>query len=88
MPMRMASIEDLFKTLIVTTISQNTTDRNTARAFENLSNKFKITNPYALAKTKQKEIKGSLNVAGLYRREPKTRKSSFTGASAFSRRVF
>jgi endonuclease-3 len=71
MPKRTASSEDPFKTLIVTIISQNTADRNTARAFENLSNKFKIT-PEALAKAKEKEIEESLKVAGLYRNKAKT----------------
>jgi len=45
------SSEDPFKTLIVTIISQNTADRNTARAFENLSNKFRII-PEVLAKAR------------------------------------
>lgn len=71
MPKRTASSEDPFKTLIVTIISQNTADRNTTRAFENLSNKFKIT-PEALAKAKEKEIEESLKVAGLYRNKAKT----------------
>lgn len=71
MPKRTASSEDPFKTLIVTIISQNTADRNTTRAFENLSNKFKITSE-ALAKAKEKEIEESLKVAGLYRNKAKT----------------
>jgi len=48
------SSEDPFKTLIVTIISQNTADRNTARAFENLSNKFRII-PEVLAKARASE---------------------------------
>lgn len=71
MPKQKASSEDPFKTLIVTIISQNTADRNTTRAFENLSNKFKIT-PEALAKAKEKEIEESLKVAGLHRTKAKT----------------
>ena len=71
MPKRTASSEDPFKTLMVTIISQNTNDRNTARAFENLTNKFKIT-PEALANAKKKEIEESLKVAGLYRNKAKT----------------
>jgi endonuclease-3 len=70
-PKRTVSSKDSFNTLIVTIISQNTADRNTARAFENLSNGFKIT-PEALAKAKQKEIEECLKVAGLYRNKAKT----------------
>jgi len=71
MPNWITSSEDPFRTLIVTIISQNTADRNTARAFENLSNKFKIT-PEALAKAKEKEIEKCLKVAGLFRNKAKT----------------
>lgn len=71
MPKWIAPSEDPFKTLIVTIISQNTADRNTARAFENLSNKFKIT-PEALANAEEKEIEKCLKVAGLYRNKAKT----------------
>jgi endonuclease-3 len=59
---------DPFKTLIMTIISQNTNERNTIRAFENLSNKFRIT-PETLAKAEIKEIEESLKTAGLYRRK-------------------
>jgi endonuclease III len=55
MPEWTTSSEDPFKTLIITIISQNTADRNTSRAFENLPNRFKIA-PEALAKAKAKEI--------------------------------
>jgi len=71
MPKWIASSEDPFKTLIITVISQNTANKNTARAFENLSNKFKIT-PEALAKAKEEEIEECLKVAGLYRNKAKT----------------
>jgi endonuclease-3 len=66
MPKWIVSSKDPFKTLIVTIISQNTNDRNTARAFENLSNTFRIT-PEILAKAKVEDIERSLKVAGLYR---------------------
>jgi endonuclease-3 len=72
-PKWIASSEDPFETLIVAIISQNTADRNTARAFENLSNKFKIT-PEALTKAKEKDIEECLKVAGLYRNKAKTMK--------------
>ncbi len=57
---------DAFKILIMTIISQNTNERNTTRAFESLSNKFRIT-PENLAKAEIKEIETSLKTAGLYR---------------------
>ena len=65
------SKRDPFKTLIITIISQNTNDRNTAKAFENLSKRFKIT-PEALAKAEITKIEGCLKVAGLYRNKAKT----------------
>ncbi|MDH5447786.1 MAG: endonuclease III [Candidatus Bathyarchaeota archaeon] len=61
---------DPFETLIVTVISQNTNGRNTARAFENLSNKFEIT-PEALSKADVEEVEEALKVAGLYRNKSK-----------------
>ena len=60
-----------FETLILTIISQNTADRNTARAFERLSNRFKI-NPEMLAKAEISQIEGALKTAGLYRNKAKT----------------
>ncbi len=71
MPKWVTSTEDPFRTLIVTIISQNTADRNTAKAFENLSKRFKIT-PEALAKANQKGIEQCLRVGGLYRNKAKT----------------
>jgi endonuclease-3 len=71
MPKWVTSTEDPFRTLIVTIISQNTADRNTAKAFENLSKRFKIT-PEALAKAEEKEIEQCLRVGGLYRNKAKT----------------
>lgn len=61
---------DSFRTLIVTIISQNTADRNTARAFEHLSKHFEI-NPQALAKAETNQIEKSLKTAGLYRNKAK-----------------
>jgi len=57
---------DPFETLVFTVISQNTNERNTARAFENLSKKFELT-PEALSKVDLAEIEEALKVAGLYR---------------------
>jgi endonuclease-3 len=71
MPRWSKSKSDPFETLIVTIISQNTTDRNTARAFENLSKRFEIT-PEVLAKAETSQIEESLKVAGLYKSKAKT----------------
>jgi endonuclease-3 len=60
-----------FETLIVTIISQNTADRNTARAFELLSNRFEIK-PEVLAKAETSRIEECLRVGGLYRNKAKT----------------
>jgi endonuclease-3 len=64
-----------FKTLILTIISQNTTDRNAAKAFENLSKRFQIK-PEALAKADTSEIQECLKVGGLYRNKAKTIKQA------------
>jgi endonuclease-3 len=66
MPKWTMSTRDPFRTLIVTIISQNTADRNTSRAFENLSNRFEIT-AEALANAKTGQIEECLKTAGLYR---------------------
>lgn len=71
MPRWTASTRDSFKTLIVTIISQNTADRNTAKAFENLSNRFQVT-PEVLAKAQTSQIEECLKVAGLYRNKAKS----------------
>jgi len=65
------SHKDPFKTLIVTIISQNTADRNTAKAFENLSKNLQIT-PETLANAETSKIEECLKVAGLYRNKAKT----------------
>jgi endonuclease-3 len=59
---------DPFETLIVTIISQNTTDINTARAFKNLSSKFKIE-PETLAKADLRKVEGCLRTGGLFRQK-------------------
>jgi len=71
MPKWATSTRDPFKTLIVTIISQNTADRNTAIAFENLSNKFEIV-PEVLAKAETSKIEECLKIGGLYRNKAKT----------------
>lgn len=71
MPKWVTSNKDPFETLIVTIISQNTADRNTAKAFENLSKRFKIQ-PEVLANAETSQIEECLRVAGLYRNKAKT----------------
>jgi len=71
LPKWVSSRSSDFETLIVTVISQNTSDRNTSRAFENLSKKFPIT-PEALSKAPIPEIEEALRVAGLYRNKART----------------
>lgn len=60
------TVRDPFQTLIITIISQNTSSKNTARAFENLSRRFPIT-PQALAGADVREIEDAIRVAGMYR---------------------
>ncbi len=71
----MKSNLDPFQTLVVTIISQNTADKNTERAFENLSGKFEIT-PKTLANSKVSQIEECIRVGGLYRNKAKTIQTS------------
>jgi len=61
---------DPFKTLVTTIISQNTADRNTAKAFEGLSKRFEIS-PEALAKASTGEIEAAIRTAGCTKAKPK-----------------
>jgi len=70
LPKWISSKQDPFETLIITIISQNTSDKNTERAYQNLSQKFPIT-PEALAEAETSEIEECLKVAGLYRNKAK-----------------
>jgi len=71
MPKWTEAKRDPFETLVVTIISQNTTDRNTTRAFKRLSKQFEIK-PGALAKAENIQIEEALRVGGLYRNKAKT----------------
>jgi endonuclease-3 len=62
---------DPFKTLVVTIISQNTTDANTERAFATLSKRFEIT-PEVLARVQTGAIEESIKIAGLSKNKAKT----------------
>ena len=64
------SKRDPFETLVVTIISQNTADRNTARAFEQLLKRFEIS-PEVLAKAQTSQLEQCLRVAGLYKNKAK-----------------
>jgi len=69
-----SSNRDPFKTLIITVLSQSTADKNTARAFENLSARFPIT-PEALSKASIEEIENAIRVGGLYRNKSRVIKA-------------
>ncbi|MEM2117943.1 MAG: endonuclease III [Candidatus Bathyarchaeia archaeon] len=71
MPKWATAKKEPFETLIATIISQNTADRNTTKAFENLSKQFEIT-PEVLANAKISQIEECLKVAGLYKNKAKT----------------
>ena len=62
---------DPYQTLVVTIISQNTADTNTERAYEKLSNHFKIA-PDILAKAKITEIEECIRIGGLYQSKART----------------
>ncbi|MFQ5758773.1 MAG: endonuclease III domain-containing protein [Candidatus Bathyarchaeia archaeon] len=63
-----------FRTLIRTVLSQATADKNTSRAFINLSENFSIT-PKALAKADVGDIEEAIRVAGLYRNKSRVIKN-------------
>jgi endonuclease-3 len=57
--------KDPFKNLIITVLSQNTSEINCVRAYKGLSAKFKVT-PEVLAKAKLEDIKEAIRSGGLY----------------------
>ncbi len=63
-----------FQTLIITIISQNTTDKNTRKAYQNMANHAEVT-PQALAETRIQNIEYWLKQAGLHRRKAGTIKN-------------
>lgn len=77
LPSWVKSKRDPFETLVVTIISQNTADRNTAKAFEALSKRFEIS-PEVLAKASLTEIEDAIRVAGLYKAKARTIKQAAT----------
>ncbi len=63
-----------FERLIATILSQNTTDKNAIRAFENLKRKM-VIKPEILAKASEKEIASLIRIAGLHKQKARTIKS-------------
>lgn len=68
LPKLTAKRADPFETLIVTIISQNTTEKNTAKAFKNLSSKFEI-DPETLANSNTRKVEECLRIGGLFRQK-------------------
>ena len=60
-----------FQTLVLTILSQNTNDKNSRKAFQNLSRSFPIT-PKSLASADEEDIRRAIRVAGLYHNKSKT----------------
>jgi endonuclease-3 len=56
---------DPFKHIIITVLSQNTSEVNCIRAYKGLAAEFEIT-PEALAQADQEKIKGAIRRGGLY----------------------
>jgi endonuclease-3 len=57
--------KDPFKNLIITVLSQNTSEINCVRAYKGLTAKFEVK-PEVLAKAKTEEIKEAIRSGGLY----------------------
>lgn len=57
--------KDPFKNLIITVLSQNTSEINCVRAYKGLSARFKVT-PEVLAKAKLEDIREAIRSGGLY----------------------
>lgn len=60
-----SDFDDPFKNLVITILSQNTSDRNSTRAYINLKRKFRIT-PRVLANANLSSIKAAIKSGGLY----------------------
>jgi len=73
-PQWASSTKDTFQTLIITVLSQATADKNTAKAFQNLSERFSIA-PEALAKARVEDIEKAIRVGGLYRNKSRVIKA-------------
>ncbi|UCC58093.1 MAG: endonuclease III [Candidatus Bathyarchaeum sp.] len=69
-----SSNRDPFRTLILTVLSQATTDKNSARAFRNLQRRSSIT-PETLFKAEITDIESAIKVGGLYRNKARVIKA-------------
>jgi len=58
-------IREAFPLLIATLLSQNTTDKNSYQAFQNLRSHYDVA-PHVLARLQPSDIKPHIEVAGLY----------------------
>lgn len=58
-------IREAFPLLIATLLSQNTTDKNSLQAFQNLKSHYDVT-PHVLARLQPSDIKPHIEIAGLY----------------------
>lgn len=63
-PVRSYWLDDPFQVLIATILSQNTSDRNSHRAFERLRERFDVK-PEVLARLKPEDVKPAIEIAGL-----------------------
>lgn len=77
LPSWVKSRREPFATLVVTIISQNTTETNTFKAFEALSNRFEIR-PEDIAKAETLEIEKAIKSAGLYKSKAQAIKQAAT----------
>jgi endonuclease-3 len=71
LPNLLKTNSDPYKTLIVTILSQNTSDTSTERAFQNLCKRFEIT-PQALSEVQTSKIEECIKAAGLSKNKTKT----------------
>ena len=62
--------EDPFEILIATILSQNTNDRNSLAAFNELKRRIGV-NPESLSEAKEEDIADAIRIAGLYRTKAK-----------------
>lgn len=58
-------IRETFPLLIATLLSQNTTDKNSFQAFQNLRSHYDVT-PHVLARLQPSDLKPHIEIAGLY----------------------
>jgi endonuclease-3 len=57
---------DPFKNVVVTILSQNTTEANCIRAYRGLASRFEVT-PWSLARADEEELGEAIRSGGLYR---------------------